>query len=82
MPCVFLSRPSSVLPCSSRHAYPAQAFPDGSSTALRKRKRTLFDVPTGILLSNFEDIKQESVQTSLLEEYGLSKKWVIFMDRR
>jgi len=27
MPCVFLSRPSSVLPCSSRHAYPAQAFP-------------------------------------------------------
>jgi len=28
MPCVFLSRPSSVLPCSSRHAYPAQAFPN------------------------------------------------------
>ena len=27
MPCVFLSRPSSVLPCSSRHAYSAQAFP-------------------------------------------------------
>ena len=27
MPCVFLSRPSSVLPCSFRHAYPAQAFP-------------------------------------------------------
>ena len=24
---VFLSRPPSVLPCSSRHAYPAQAFP-------------------------------------------------------
>ena len=28
MPCVFLSRPSSVLPCSSRHAYSAQAFPE------------------------------------------------------
>ena len=28
MPCVFLSRPSSVLPCSSRHAYPAQDFPE------------------------------------------------------
>jgi len=27
MPCISLSRPSSVLPCSSRHAYPAQAFP-------------------------------------------------------
>ena len=27
MPFVFLSQPSSVLPCSSRHAYPAQAFP-------------------------------------------------------
>ena len=33
MPCVFLSRPSSVLPCSSRHAYPAQAFPT------KKRKK-------------------------------------------
>jgi len=27
MLCVFLSRPFSVLPCSSRHAYWAQAFP-------------------------------------------------------
>jgi len=27
MPYVFLSRPSSVLPCISRHAYAAQAFP-------------------------------------------------------
>mmetsp|Transcript_100149 Transcript_100149/g.161454 ORF Transcript_100149/g.161454 Transcript_100149/m.161454 type:complete len:227 (-) Transcript_100149:1039-1719(-) len=33
MPCVFLSRPSSVLPCSSRHAYPAQAFPANESAA-------------------------------------------------
>ena len=34
MPCVFLSRPSSVLPCSSRHAYPAQPFPQSVSKFL------------------------------------------------
>jgi len=30
----------------------------------------------------YEDIKQEIVHTLLLEEYGVSKKWVVIMDRR
>ena len=34
------------------------------------------------LLFYYEDIKQEIVHTLLLEEYGVSKKWVINMDRR
>ena len=36
MPCVFLSRPSSVLPYSSRHAYPAQAFPQQKASWLEE----------------------------------------------
>ena len=34
------------------------------------------------LLFYYKDIKQEIVHTLLLEEYGVSKKWVIIMDRR
>ena len=34
------------------------------------------------LIFNYKDIKQEIVHTLLLEEYGLSKMWVIIMDRR
>jgi len=34
------------------------------------------------LLICYKDIKQEIVHTLLLEEYGVSKKWVIIMDRR
>ena len=45
-------------------------------------KMTLLEAPTGTLLVYYKDIKQEIVQTLLLEEYGLSKKWVIIMDRR
>jgi len=36
----------------------------------------------GTLLFYYKDIKQEIVLTLLLEEYGVSKKWVIIMDRR
>jgi len=42
MPCVFLSRPSSVLPCSSRHAYPAQAFPYLSNIFTHLKKNHLY----------------------------------------
>ena len=31
---------------------------------------------------NYKDIKEEIVHTLLLEEYSVSKKWVIIMDRR
>jgi len=60
----------------------AHLFADGWSTRSHKRKMTLLEAPTGTLLFNFKDIKQEIVHTLLLEEYGLSKKWVIIMDRR
>jgi len=43
---------------------------------------TLLEAPTGTLLFYHKDIKQEIVHTFLLEEYGVSKKWVIIMDRR
>jgi len=45
-------------------------------------KMTVLQAPTGTLLSYYKDIKQEIVHTLLLEEYGVSKKWVIIMDRR
>ena len=43
---------------------------------------TLLEAPTETLLCYYKDIKQEIVHTLLLEEYGVSKKWVIIMDRR
>jgi len=43
---------------------------------------TLLKAPTGTLLFNYKDIKQEIVHKLLLEEYGVSKKWVIIMDRK
>jgi len=43
---------------------------------------TLLEAPTGTLLFYYKDIKQEIVYTSLLEEYGVSNKWVIIMDKR
>jgi len=43
---------------------------------------TLLEAPTGTLLLYYKDSKQEIVHTLLLEEYGVSKKWVIIMDRR
>jgi len=43
---------------------------------------TLLEAPTGMLLFNYKDIKQEIVHTLLLEEYGVLKKWVIIIDRR
>jgi len=43
---------------------------------------TLLEVPTGTSLFYYKDIKQEIVHTLLLEEYGVSKKWVMIMDRR
>jgi len=39
---------------------------------------TLLEAPRGKLLFNYKEI----VHTSLLEEYGVSKKWVIAMDKR
>ena len=43
---------------------------------------TLLDAPTGTLLFYYKDIKQEIVHALLLEEYGVSKKWAIIMDKR
>ena len=43
---------------------------------------TLLEAPTVTLILYYKDIKQEVVHTLLLEEYGLSKMWVIIMDRR
>jgi len=43
---------------------------------------TLLEAPTGTLLFYYKDIKQEIVHTLLLEEYGVSKKLWIIMDRR
>jgi hypothetical protein len=43
---------------------------------------TLLEAPTRTLIFYYKDIKQEIVYTLLLEEYGVSKKWVIIMDRR
>jgi len=45
-------------------------------------KMTLLEAPTGTLLFYYKDIKQEIVHALLLEEYGVSKKYVIIMDRR
>jgi len=60
----------------------AHIFADGWSTASHKRKMTLLEAPTGTLLFNYKNIKQEIVHTLLLEKYGVSMKWVIIMDRR
>jgi len=43
---------------------------------------TLLEAPIETLLFYYKEIKQEIVHTLLLEEYGVSKKWVIIMDRR
>ena len=43
---------------------------------------TLLEAPTGTSLFNYKEIQQEIVHTLLLEEYGVSKKWVIIMDKR
>jgi len=45
-------------------------------------KMTLLEAPAGTLLFYYTDIKQEIAQTSLLEEYGVSKNRAIIMDRR
>jgi len=60
----------------------AHIFADGWSTGSHKRKMTLLEAPTGTLIFYYKDIKQEIVHTLLLEEYGVSKKCVIIMDRR
>jgi len=60
----------------------AHVFADGWSTASHKRKMILLEAPTWTLLLYYKDIKQEIVHTLLLEEYGVSKKWVIIMDKR
>jgi len=43
---------------------------------------TLLEALTRTLLFYYKDIKQEIVHTLLLEEYCVSMKWVIIMDRR
>jgi len=43
---------------------------------------TLLEAPTGTLAFYYKDIKQEIVYTLLLEKSGVSKKWVIIMDRK
>ena len=43
---------------------------------------TLLEAPTRTSLFYYKDIKQEIVHTLLLEEYGVSKKWVIIMYRK
>ena len=57
-------------------------FADGSSKVSYENKRTWVEAPTGTLLFYYKDIKQEIVCPLLLEEYGVSNKWVIIMDRR
>ena len=42
---------------------------------------TLLEALTGTLLFHYKDIKQEILHTLLLGEYGVSKKWVIIMDK-
>ena len=53
----------------------AHTFADGWSAGSHKRKITLLEAPTGTLLFNYKDIKQEIVHSLLLEEYGVSKQW-------
>ena len=60
----------------------AHIFADGWSTASHKRKTTLLEASTDTLIFYYKDIKQEIVHTLMLEEYGVSKKWVVIMDRR
>ena len=60
----------------------AYIFANGWSTGSHKRKVTLLEAPTGTFLFYYKDIKQEIVHTLLLEEYAVSKKWVIIMDSR
>jgi len=60
----------------------AHIFADSWSTGSHKCKVTLLEASTGTLLFNYKDIQQEIVNTLLLEEYGVSKKWVIIMNRR
>jgi len=43
---------------------------------------TLLEAPTGTLLFYYKDIKQEIVHTLLLEQYAVSKKGLIIIDRR
>jgi len=42
----------------------------------------LLEAPTRALLFHYKDIKKEIMHTLLLEEYGVSKKWVIIMDKK
>jgi len=60
----------------------AHIFADGWSTGSHKREMALLEALIEKLLFYYKDIKQEIVHTLLLEEYGVSKKWVIIMDRR
>jgi len=60
----------------------AHIFADGWSTRSHKRNLTVLEAPTGTLLFYYKDIKLEIVHTLLLEEYGVSKMWVMIMDRR
>jgi len=43
---------------------------------------TLLKALAGTLICNYKDIEQEIVHTLLMEEYGVSKTWVIIMDKR
>jgi len=54
----------------------AHVLADVWSTASHKLKMTLLEAPTGTLFFYYKDIKQEIVHTLMLEEYGVSKKWV------
>jgi len=48
----------------------------------QQRQVTLLDAPAGTWLFWYTDIKQEIVHTLLLEEYGVSWKWVLIMDKK
>jgi len=43
---------------------------------------TLLKALAGTFFFNYKDIEQEIVHTLLIEEYGVSKTWVIIMDKR
>ena len=53
-----------------------------SAGAAEHEARTLLEAPTGTLLFYYKDIKQEIVHTLLSEEYGVSKKWAVIINKR
>ena len=71
MPCVFLSRPSSVLPCSSRHAYPAQAFPLFDTKSTFVSLLLMMRLP---LLATIYSIQEKSIWVCRPRKSGINQR--------